>query len=404
MRKFLTDRGVAALKPRARRYAHPDPQLSGHVIRVQPTGSKSFVAVTDHSNGKQHWVTIGSAAVLGIEQARDRARTIIDRVRRGLPAIEPQGETFGAVVELWRRRHVEANGLRSAAQINRLLNVHVLPTWRDRPLVGIRRSDIAALLDKIEDAHGARQADLVLTIVRAILNWYATRQDDYSPPIARGMRRQSTHAQARAQLLDDEEIRAIWAAGRGTTFSSVVRMCLLTAQRSRKISSMRWVDYAEGIWTVPTAAREKDAGGVLVLPAAARAIVAAQPRLASNPHVFASVRGNGPYCGFSAGKAAFDAKLPAGMAPWTIHDLRRTARSLMARAGVPSEHAERTLGHAIAGVAGVYDRHSYAAEKGAALAKLANLIDDIVHPRDNVLPLASPKRRKRHVQAAGPYR
>ena len=78
------------------------------------------------------------------------------------------------------------------------------------------------------------------------------------------------------------------------------------------------------------------------------------------------------------------------MARWTLHDLRRTARSLMSRAGVPRDHAERVLGHAIAGVEGVYDRHAYEDEKADALDKLAQLIDRIVNPPDqtNVVPLA----------------
>jgi integrase len=77
-----------------------------------------------------------------------------------------------------------------------------------------------------------------------------------------------------------------------------------------------------------------------------------------------------------------------------LHDLRRTARSLLSRAGVSSEHAERIMGHAIEGVEGVYDRHSYRDEKADALKRLATLIDSIVNLRDNVLPMAKRKRRK----------
>ena len=71
------------------------------------------------------------------------------------------------------------------------------------------------------------------------------------------------------------------------------------------------------------------------------------------------------------------------MERWVLHDLRRTARSLMSRAGVPSEHAERTLGHAIKGVEGVYDRHRYEEEKAEALRRLANLIEKIVNAPTN---------------------
>lgn len=76
-----------------------------------------------------------------------------------------------------------------------------------------------------------------------------------------------------------------------------------------------------------------------------------------------------------------------------LHDLRRSARSLLSRAGVRPDIAERLLGHAIAGVAGVYDRHSYREEKADALRRLAGLIDGIVHPRENVTPMRRVKRR-----------
>ena len=125
------------------------------------------------------------------------------------------------------------------------------------------------------------------------------------------------------------------------------RMCLLTAQRSRKVAAMKWGDVKDGVWTVPCGPREKGTGGKLTLPPLALAIIEAQPRYASNQYIFAG-RGERPYRAWTRGKAALDAKLPPGMPQWQMHDLRRTARSLMSRAGVPSEHAERVLGHAIA--------------------------------------------------------
>src|SRR5262245_64495189 len=92
--------------------------------------------------------------------------------------------------------------------------------------------------------------------------------------------------------------------------------------------------------------------------------------------------------------AKFDAKLPADMPRFRLHDLRRTARSLMSRAGVSSEHAERVMGHSVGGVEGIYDRHQYMDEKAEALLKLAALIDAIVHERSaDVLPMKRGKRQ-----------
>jgi integrase len=72
---------------------------------------------------------------------------------------------------------------------------------------------------------------------------------------------------------------------------------------------------------------------------------------------------------------------------WTFHDLRRTSRSLMSRAGVPADHAERCLGHVIAGVRGAYDRHAYLSEKRSAFEALAALVGGILDPKSNVVPM-----------------
>src|SRR6516165_3204054 len=111
-RKSLTDRGIAALKPRAARYAFSDPQLAGHYVRVTPNGAKSFVCVARNADGRQIWTTVGNCEVMPIEEARQRAREYLQRVRDGLPAIPSKGETFTTVAEEWLRRYVRKKGLR----------------------------------------------------------------------------------------------------------------------------------------------------------------------------------------------------------------------------------------------------------------------------------------------------
>ena len=402
MRKKLTDKGIAALKARAGRYAFPDPELRGHYVRVQPSGAKSFVTVARDPTGKQVWTTIGAVDVMAIADAREKAREAIRRVREGLPALEAppaKPDSFEATAEQWLKRHVQAKGLRSEGEVTRLLKAHVYPHWKDRAFLDIRRSDVAALLDEVEDDHGARQADYVLAIVRGVMNWFASRHDNYAPPIVKGMRRTNPKERARSRVLDDNEIRAIWKAAESNgRFGAIVRLLLLTAQRRQKVLSMRWADVSiDGVWSIPNGAREKGTAGQLVLPPLAVDIIRAQPHIGDNAFVFVG-RGNGHYNGHSKGKNVFDSKLPA-MPQWQLHDLRRTARSLMARAGVRPEIAERVMGHAIEGVEGVYDRHSYRDEKADALRRLATLIEGIVNPRDNVLPLSGKKRQRR--QASG---
>ena len=381
MRKTLTDKGVAALKPRASRYAFPDPELRGHFVRVQPSGSKSFVAVARDPYGKQIWANVGTADVLKIEVSREKAREAIRRIKAGQPAFEPppvKPDTFKAVAENWLKRHVARKQLRSEREIRRVLEKYVYPQWGDRDFISIKRSDISALLDHVEDNHGKRQADLVLAYTRTIANWFASRDDDYVSPFVRGMRRHDN--EARARILDDEELRLIWKQAEvNGAFGAIVRLLLLTGQRREKVATMKWADISlDGTWTIDTAEREKGNAGLLQLPPQALSIITTQPRIGDNPYVFAG-RGNGCH-DISQSKRPFDRKLPK-MPHWTLHDLRRTARSLMSRAGIRPDIAERVLGHTIEGVEGTYDRHQYQTEKGLALKQLATLIDMIVENR-----------------------
>ena len=280
MPRTLSDKGVAALKPRPARYVKPDPELLGHYVRVMPSGAKSFVTVARSPSGKQVWTTIGAADALGIEDAREQAREAIKRVRAGLPAIPARAATFGDVAASWRKRHVEANGLRTASRIGRLLGQACAARMARARVHWIRRSEITALLDKIEDRSGARQADVILTIIRSLCNWYAARHDDYAVPVVRAHDTAKRQRAARSRVLDDDELRAIWQVSETNgQFGAVVRLALLTAQRRDKIVTMRWADISDaGEWNIPKEPREKHAGGVLVLPKVALDIVRAQPQ------------------------------------------------------------------------------------------------------------------------------
>jgi integrase len=380
-RKTLTDKGVAALSPRDKLYAHPDPQCPGHYVRVAPSGNKTFVAVARDPSGKQVWTTIGNAAHFDIEAARKKAREIIVSVKGGKGNAGP--DTFESVAREWVKRHCEAKGLISTKKFRHYLELHIFPSWGGRDFTSIKRSDVASLLDKIEDNSGPVAADKVLTILSSICNWYATRHDDYIPPIVRGMRRSSTKERARDRVLSDHEIRLIWNNAEGT-FGDLVRMLLLTGQRRDKVAKMKWDDVSvDGVWTIANGnMREKGTAGVLVLPQMARDILDARPHMGDNPYVFYGVSWqNGAYRGFHHGRADLEKKI--GKLPrWTLHDLRRTARTLMERAGVSTVVGERVLGHALGGVLGTYNCHDYRDEKAHALRALAGLIASILRNDD----------------------
>ena len=393
-RKRLTKNQVLALKPRADRYSVTDPELAGHYVRVMPTGAKSFAAVARDPYGKQVWWTIGSVDVLNIEEARDLARDAIKRIKAGKPPVEPppiKPDSFRSVADNWIKRHVEAKKLRSGYEIERILDRYVFPHWGTRDFVDIKRSDIASLLDLIEDGNGARQADATLAVIRGIANWYSKRHDDYVSPFVRGMRRAA--GKSRTRVLNDGELRAVWKAAAGSgTFGALVRMLLLTAQRRETVLRMRWSDISDGVWTIPKVDRAKGNAGSLHLPAQALAIMKALPEIKDNPFVFAG-RGDGPINGISKNKAAFDKR--SGVIDWTLHDARRTARSLLSRCGVRPDVAERLMGHAIPGVEGIYDRHAYSDEKADALRRLGGLIEEIV----NGEPSGKVVKMKRKVRA-----
>lgn len=212
-----------------------------------------------------------------------------------------------------------------------------LPVWAGREFESIKRSDVAALMDRVEDSAGPVAADRVLTILSSIFSWYAARNDDYNSPIVRGMRLSNTKERARDRILSDDEIRLIRSKAEGT-FGDLVRMLLLTGQRRDKVASMKWDDVSvDGVWSVKNGVkREKGTGGELVLPTMALDIIRARPRCFPGPSGASYSRT------YDRAKRALDRAI-GPLPQWQLHDLRRTARSLMSRAGVRDEHAERVL-------------------------------------------------------------
>ena len=292
-RKTLTDAMVVRMRPGPKRITKPDPELRGHYVRVTPQGAKSYCAVTRGPAGKQVWATIGPTDRYSIDEARDQAREAIKRIKAGMTPFEPPPtppDSFKAVAENYLTRHVTANALRTGPEIERILNKYIYPAWQAREFAGIRRSDVAALLDTVQDNHGARTADYVLSIIRGVMNWYAARSDDYVPPLARGMGRADPKSRKRARILDDDELRRVWTTASGS-YGAIVRLAILTAQRREKIGEMRWADVTvDGVWTIPTEDREKGAGGELVLPDIALDIIKSQQRVGDSPYVFPARR------------------------------------------------------------------------------------------------------------------
>ena len=291
--------------------------------------------------------------------------------------------TFKAIAEQYLAR--DGSRLRSKDQIKSVLERHAYPRIGRKPIDSIKRSEITRMLDKVEEEAGPVAADRTLAHVRKICNWAASRSDDFNSPIVRGMARIKPKERARTRTLTDDELRAIWKTAEAADgpFPGLVRFLLLTAARRNEAAAMTWAEVDGSDWTLPASRNKAKADLIRPLSKAAQATLKSRPRIKGNPHVFTT--GRESLSGFSKFKREFDEA--CGVTGWTLHDLRRTARSLMSRAGVNSDHAERCLGHVIGGVKGIYDRHAYHAEMGLAYEKLAALIESIVDPQENVVSL-----------------
>ena len=401
-RKRLTEEGVAKLKPppAGKQLDYFDTHTPGLVLRVNYGGAKVWRAlyyVKKHDkDGKRITVPttfkLNRYPLLNLKDARKAASAFILDPQKALAHADTG--SFKQVADNFIKRHVEANKLRSQPEIERCFKKYIYPAWEHRAFRELMRDDVTTLLDKVEDNHGKRQADIVLAIVRKMMNWHATRTD-YVPPIVRGMGRYKPKERRGQRWLNDDEIRALWKASDGMgTFGAIMKTLLLTAQRKDKVASMRWDDLKDGVWTIPAEAREKGTAGALKLPKLALDIIAAQPRLANNPYVFAVGGGRGVFNSFSQRKHELDKKLPK-MPSWVLHDLRRTSRKLMTRAGVRPDVAELALGHSIKGIQAVYDDvDEYAPLINHALECVSQEIDKILNPQPpNVVALAE-KRKK----------
>jgi integrase len=334
---------------------------------------------------------------LTLQDARREAKKLLgDVAKGGDPLAERRKEaaagadTFQSIAEAYMRR--EHRSVRSMDRRRAVLVRLVYPKLGARPIGEIKRSDIVRLLDKIDDERGPVAADQSLAFIRRIMSWHASRSDEFRSPIVRGMARTKPRERARQRILSDDELRAVWSAAEASTgiFGPFVQLLLLTAARRTEAAQMARSEVVGDVWTIPQ--ERYKTGRELVIPLstlAARAL-SRLPAIGDGNLVF-TTDGKHPFSGYSKGKVRFDKE--CGVLGWTLHDLRRTTRSLMSRAGVSADIAERCLGHVIAGVRRTYDRYAYFDEKRHAFEALATLVSRIVSPHtDNVVSIGQVRR------------
>jgi integrase len=399
---------------------------AGFGVRCTAAGAKSFVWF-HRVDGRKHLETIGAwepkagglTVYEAIARCIDRKKLISkgvdkkgndvdprpERTRRLQDGDKPDGLDVAGLLDRFIERYVEKEAqLRSGDQIKATFDRLVKPAIGKVGIYDLRRSHVVDMLDDIADESGPVMADRTLAYLRKGLNWYATRDDEFNSPIVKGMARTKPKERNGKRVLADDEIRDLWAAlatiSEPACYPAFVKCLLLTATRRNESADMSVTELDGDLWTVPADRYKTKLDHVVPLSAAAAELIRAQaPKKPSkNAHfVFSTTDGTKPFSGFSKAKADLDKAIAEirereGRAPaenWTLHDLRRTARSLMSRAKVPTDHAERALGHVMGGVRETYDRHEYLDEKRAAFEALAALVARILNPTANVEELAS---------------
>jgi integrase len=430
----ITKRLVDGLQPKTGEYTVWDDQLLGFGVRVRATGAMSYVVGYRAGSGRlapKKRLTIGAVGKITPDEARRVAQSHLGAVAHGRDPAEERrkaeaaaGNTLRRVVENYLARGAydrQKRKLRTIEAQRAAFERLVFPQLGARQIGEIKRSEISRLLDKIEDERGPRMASLTLALMSRVMSWHASRGDDFRSPIVRGMSKDRGGATSRDRVLTNEELRAFWRAAEGWEhpFTRLLRFILLTATRREEAAGMRWEELDGTTWTIPAARYKTKLDLELPLSGAAWQVLATSPMLTELRRA-AAKRGADPdrarpkegfvfttsgetaIGGFSKFKARFDllmltelrkAAAERGEAAkvvldrWTIHDLRRTARSLITQAGVPPDHAERALGHVIGGVRGVYDRHRYYEEKRQAFEALATQVERVLHPQPNVVPM-----------------
>ena len=403
MKKTLTPKHIASLAaaPKGKRYDVMDSIVPGFGVRVTDNRYKSYFLLTrypGHKNPTRR--NIARFGEIELAEARNVAREWLELIIAGIdpaPTPEPKVDApckpraapicehemlFSHACEEFYQKHVLRQGLRSAFEIRRIMDKELLPRWSDRLFVDVRRRDIALMLDEIEE-RAPVQADRVLAVMSKMCNWQAARSDENVSPVVRGMRRSDPNASKRTRILDDREIALLWKASESQpVFGGFIRFALLTGQRRSKVQMLDWSQIdADGLWRLPYQKNEKPNAGKLPLPDFALKVLGETWCQREQGFVFTE-DGVRPINGFTKCKARLDADMAmmssAPIEPWIIHDLRRTAKSMMAKCGVPRDISERVLGHTIAGVEGVYDQYDYVLEKRVALEKLSAAIAEIV--------------------------
>jgi integrase len=382
----LTKSAIDALPTPQSELVYWDASFPGFGVKLTPKGRKVFVVLyrTGGAGSKLRKYTIGSYGRVTLHQARVAAQKVFAAKLEGRdPATEKQeakrriiADRVEDLLETFIAQRLSQN--RSAGEISRLLRREVGKPWAGRSIHDITKRDVVDVVSTIEQRGAPIAANKALKSIKTFLRWCVGRAVlDQSP--AEGVPLPAKEV-ARDRVLDDKELAQIIIAAKkiGGPYGGIVELLALTGQRREEVAQLTWeeLDLVQRIWIIPKLRTKNAKEHVVHLSVASLAVL---NRVNSRgPLVFSSL-GTKPFRTFSRDKRLLDQL--AGVTQWRLHDLRRTCVSGMARLGIPPHVADKLLNHqagTISGVAAVYQRHEFLAERREALERWGTHVAKIV--------------------------
>ena len=398
----LNAREIAGYKPPADKSDHIvfDEELSGFGLRYRD-GRKTWIYQYAFGSGESRVnrrLSIGEYPALRPEKARSIAEDHYGDVRRGIdPAVEKKKKrdearhTFGRLVSSYLEFKRSELRDRSYVEQERYLERYAR-ALHGLPATAVDRKRIADLLDGIARHSGAVSANRARTTLSALFTW-AMRKGlhDNNPVIATETRKEKS----RHRVLTDPELSTVWNAVGEGDYGDILKLLILTGQRASEIADLRWseIDFDEDLISLPPDRTKNGRPHEVPMSGAVREILHRRTRSQNRDFVFGS--GAGGFSGWSKAKERLDKqiadKLGKPLPHWTAHDLRRTAATRMVDLGEGPHVVEAVLNHVSghrAGVAGIYNRSLYKAEKAQALSRWATHVLAIAKgTKSNVTPI-----------------
>ena len=360
-----------------------DGKTPGFGVRVSKTGTKTFILLYRH-RGRPRRLSLGRWPIVTLAKARQKARAALQTLDAGAdPAVGHRPDDnpsfrFDAVAGSFVERHcLQHNRPSTAKETQRLLSKHFVSAWGQRDIRDLRQADINAVLDRLVQEGTPSEANHALGVIKTLFAWCTDRDMLTVNPCAKV--KKPARQGKRSRTLTEDELRKLWRAlpAEGFPFGHLAQLLILTGQRRGEVTQLQWrqIDVENRVWTIPENIAKNGREHVLPLSDLALEVLQSIPRL-SETYVFPA-RGNdeATVSGFSKSKLRLEAAV--GAEDWTLHDLRRTTATLLARLGTAPHVIERILNHvsgSFAGVAGVYNRHAYLNEMRMALQQWGEFV------------------------------